>query len=113
MEQQNAVQTSKQGNALCRFAQYRLNMLNSISTRFCDLIFGQPWYANTFAEVCTRFENGSCMKEKATAGKGKRGRKREGCALEANSSEIEAGLSVPEPAKAPPPPWKAPVARMY
>ena len=65
-------------------------------------------------------------KEKATAdkGRGKRGRKRKSPALEAGSSEAEAGSLVPkdkvarmsevlEPAKAPVATWRVPVARMY
>ena len=59
------------------------------------------------------------MKEKASAGKAKRGRKRK-----SPSPEVDAGSSVPkrkaarmsemlEPAEAPVAPWRAPVARMY
>ncbi|KAF2177378.1 hypothetical protein K469DRAFT_603436, partial [Zopfia rhizophila CBS 207.26] len=58
-------------------------------------------------------------KEKAAAGKGKgkRGRKRKSPAPEADSPEPKAKVArmseVPEPAKAPVAPWRAPVARMY
>jgi septum formation inhibitor MinC len=57
-------------------------------------------------------------KEKATAGKGKRGRKRKSPAPEPEPEpEPEAKVArmseVPEPAKAPVAPWRAPVARMY
>ena len=59
------------------------------------------------------------VKEKAFAGKAKRGRKRK-----SPSPEVDAGSSVPkrkaarmsemlEPAEAPVAPWRAPVARMY
>ena len=59
-------------------------------------------------------------KDKATTGKGKRGRKRKSPALEA---DIEASSSVPkdkvvriseiEPVEAVEVPWRAPVANMY
>jgi hypothetical protein len=53
-------------------------------------------------------------KEKATAGKGKRGRKRKSPAPEPEPEAKVARMSeVPEPAKAPVAPWRAPVARMY